>query len=165
MIRKPAGRNHTFVIENQSQLKQFAAQLTGLLHAGDVLALIGPMGSGKTTLTQYLSLELGSKANVCSPTFGLLNEYDSLKGPIHHVDFYRLEPMEIETFAWELESQFHQTQPILILEWADLAPQLSHLWTWQITLSKLPFETHRQMDVIALKEQTNPLAQGLETDD
>ena len=101
-----------------------------LLAAGDVVALSGPLGSGKTYLTKGIALGLGltdSRA-VRSPTFILISEYPG-RLRLYHVDAYRLEG------AAELESlgsdEFMSSGGVTVVEWAErveaaLPPE--HLW-------------------------------------
>jgi len=63
--------------------------LAGLLQPGDVVALSGDLGTGKTTLVQGLARGLGITQPVTSPTFIIINEYRSTP-PLYHVDWYRL---------------------------------------------------------------------------
>ena len=80
----------TSVTETQS----FAADLANSLPAGIVIALIGNLGSGKTTFTQGFAKGLGISEHVGSPTFKLVSEYDGQKGKLIHVDAYRLEGID-----------------------------------------------------------------------
>jgi len=78
----------------------------------------GTMGSGKTTLIREICRLLGVKDNVASPTFALVNEYDSDRGPIYHFDFYRLKSLE-EAFDAGIEEYFYTGQ-LCLLEWPEL---------------------------------------------
>jgi len=80
----------TSVTETQS----FAADLANSLPAGIVIALIGNLGSGKTTFTQGFAKGLGINEHVGSPTFKLVSEYDGQKVKLIHVDAYRLEGID-----------------------------------------------------------------------
>src|SRR5580700_438511 len=59
-----------------------------------VIALIGPMGAGKTTLVQAVAAALGVTEVVSSPTFTMLNEYHSGRLPLYHLDLYRYKDVE-----------------------------------------------------------------------
>ena len=56
-----------------------------------IVAIVGQMGSGKTTLIQSIVSQLGSEDTVSSPTFGLVHQYTTTKGEVIHMDLYRLE--------------------------------------------------------------------------
>ena len=98
--------------------KQIGQQLTG----GEVLALTGDLGTGKTVLTRGIALGLGIPMDqVSSPTFTLIQEYlDSI--PLIHVDLYRLErPSELSALGLE---EYFTPSTIVIIEWAERFPQI-----------------------------------------
>jgi tRNA threonylcarbamoyladenosine biosynthesis protein TsaE len=101
---------------------QFGKQLGQQLTGGEVLALTGDLGTGKTVLTRGIALGLGIPMDqVSSPTFTLIQEYPG-SIPLIHVDLYRLErPSEI--FALGLEEYFTPST-IVIIEWAERFPQI-----------------------------------------
>ena len=92
------------------------------LVAGDVVALTGALGAGKTCFTQGVARGLGAGGRVVSPTFVLVNEYRG-RLPIHHVDAYRTESLT-ELLDLGLE-ELLSGDGVTIVEWADkLAPLL-----------------------------------------
>ncbi len=93
-------------------------QLTG----GDVLALTGDLGSGKTVLTCGIALGLGIPMDqVSSPTFTLIQEYPG-PIPLIHVDLYRLEgPSDISALGLE---EYFTPHTIVLIEWAERFPQI-----------------------------------------
>ena len=82
----------------------------------------GAMGAGKTTLIKVLCEKLGVTENVQSPTFSLVNEYDSPNGTIYHFDFYRLETTE-QAFEIGAEDYFFSNSYCFI-EWPNLITNL-----------------------------------------
>ena len=96
---------------------EFGKRLSHVLTGGDVLALCGDLGVGKTLLTRGIALGLGIPGEqVNSPTFTLIQTYES-PIPVIHVDLYRLEnPAAI--FQLGLEDYF-TPENIIIIEWAD----------------------------------------------
>lgn len=89
-----------------------------LLDRGDVVALIGPLGAGKTTLTQGIAygLGVGNDCYVTSPTFTIINEYKG-RMPVYHLDFYRIEsPLEINDLGLE---EYLPGEGVTIVEWAE----------------------------------------------
>ena len=98
------------------------ARLATLLVAGDVVALTGELGAGKTRFTQGLARGLGVTGRVVSPTFVLVNEYRG-RLPVHHVDAYRTESLT-ELLDLGLEEMF-SGDGVTVVEWADkLTPLL-----------------------------------------
>jgi tRNA threonylcarbamoyladenosine biosynthesis protein TsaE len=100
--------------------RRLGVRLGRLLQAGDVIALVGPLGSGKTTFAQGLAegLEVPPDRHVASPTFALVNEHPG-RVPFVHADLYRLErPEELR----ELGLEAGYDQAATALEWADRFP-------------------------------------------
>lgn len=104
-------------------MHDFAAQLADGLHGGEVLALCGPLGAGKTHFTQGLARGLGiDPSAVTSPTFTLVNEYFGGRLPLYHFDFYRLESeSEVQAIGWE---EYLDEPGVMVVEWADKFPDL-----------------------------------------
>lgn len=92
------------------------ASLAKLLLNGDVLALWGELGSGKTCLVKGICKGLGTKEEVTSPTFTLINEYSN-HCPVYHFDFYRLDS-EDDIYGLGYEEYFYGNG-ICLIEWAD----------------------------------------------
>jgi tRNA threonylcarbamoyladenosine biosynthesis protein TsaE len=85
--------------------------------SGQVFALSGDLGAGKTQLTRGIARGLGFEGRVHSPTFALLNEYDGGRLPVFHLDLYRLETPE-QIIAAGLEEYFHPAG-VSVVEWAE----------------------------------------------
>lgn len=85
-------RIHSAISESASETERWAANLAGLLRPGDVLALDGDLGAGKTAFVAGAAKTLGVKGEVASPTFTLLRNHEAGdKGmPLYHFDAYRL---------------------------------------------------------------------------
>src|SRR4030042_1898350 len=78
------------------RLDILASRLALVLKAGDVVALSGPLGAGKTTLARALVTRRGGEGEVPSPTFALMQRYETPHLTLTHCDFYRLEPSELD---------------------------------------------------------------------
>ena len=103
----------------------FGAAIAARLRAGDVVALEGGLGAGKTTLARAIVSALGYASEVPSPTFTILETYDppAVRLPVVHADFYRLEhPDE----AAELGLEDYRAGAALIAEWPDHAGGFAH---------------------------------------
>lgn len=87
-----------------------------LLGPGDLIALVGPLGSGKTCLAQGVLAGLGVSGPVRSPTFALVHQHRG-RLPVHHVDAYRLNGADdLLDLGWE---EFAGGPGVVVLEWAD----------------------------------------------
>ena len=84
------------------------------------MALIGDLGSGKTTFTKGLALALKVQDNVTSPTFVLMKEYDSpaLDGKFIHIDCYRMESEE-DAISIGIDEKINNNLGVMVIEWAD----------------------------------------------
>ena len=92
------------------------------LRAGDVLALCGDLGAGKTHFVKGLASGLGIAAEVTSPTFTLLHEYPGGRLPLFHFDFYRLESEDAVTGIGF--DDYLDAGGVLAIEWAEKFPAL-----------------------------------------
>jgi tRNA threonylcarbamoyladenosine biosynthesis protein TsaE len=87
-------------LEGPAETAAFGERIAPLLRAGDVIALWGELGAGKTTLARGIVRGLGHSGDVASPTFPIVVPYEDLQVPVWHVDLYRIEdPAEIEQLA------------------------------------------------------------------
>jgi tRNA threonylcarbamoyladenosine biosynthesis protein TsaE len=100
--------------------RELGRRLGAAMKVGDVVALIGPLGSGKTTFAQGLALglEVPAERHVASPTFALVNQHPG-RVPFLHADLYRLET-EAELAELGLEQAFDEAAAAI--EWADRFP-------------------------------------------
>jgi hypothetical protein len=99
------------------QLDSFAGRLALVLKAGDVIALSGPLGAGKTTFARALVTRLGGEGEVPSPTFALMQRYETPRLTLTHCDFYRLEPSELD----ELGLDDAVSEGVVLIEWPERA--------------------------------------------
>ena len=83
-------KRYEIVVHDENEMLAFAERLSHFLQAGDVLALEGDLGAGKTSFTKGIAKGLGIKRTVNSPTFTIIKEYHG-KLPLYHMDVYRLE--------------------------------------------------------------------------
>ncbi|KKC37973.1 hypothetical protein WH87_10010 [Devosia epidermidihirudinis] len=98
------------------------AELADSLVPGDLVILNGDLGAGKTALARAIIRTLGNDAtmDVPSPTFALVQPYDSTKAPILHADLYRLgDPREIDELGL-----LDNPAAIVLVEWSERAPEL-----------------------------------------
>jgi tRNA threonylcarbamoyladenosine biosynthesis protein TsaE len=106
-----------FISVSASETKAAGARLAEKIQAGDVLALVGDLGAGKTQFVKGLAKGLGSTAVVTSPTFTLVHEYQGNRLPIYHFDFYRIESLAA---LWTIGfDEIVFGDGVSVIEWAD----------------------------------------------
>jgi tRNA threonylcarbamoyladenosine biosynthesis protein TsaE len=112
-----------FQTKNTAETIRIGRDIGGLLRPGDVVALVGELGAGKTQFVKGLAegAGVGKSTYVSSPSFTLINEYPG-RVPFYHVDLFRLE-QEKEAEELGLEDYF-QGGGITAVEWADKIPSL-----------------------------------------
>ena len=103
-------------LEGPEATAALGARISSLLRRGDVVALYGDLGAGKTTLARGILQGLGHEGEVASPTFPIVQPYDELPLPAWHVDLYRIEDRsEIEELALDEALD----GGILLIEWPE----------------------------------------------
>jgi tRNA threonylcarbamoyladenosine biosynthesis protein TsaE len=109
--------------KSASETIRIGRKIGRILQPGDVIALVGELGAGKTQLIKGLAAGTGvrSPRYVSSPSFTLINEYEG-RSPFYHIDLYRL---ETEKEAQELGLEEYFTgRGMTAIEWADKIPSL-----------------------------------------
>ncbi|MDD6350929.1 MAG: tRNA (adenosine(37)-N6)-threonylcarbamoyltransferase complex ATPase subunit type 1 TsaE [Lachnospiraceae bacterium] len=102
--------------------------------AGDVIALTGDLGVGKTVFTKGIAEGLGVKEPVSSPTFTILQEYRSGRMPLYHFDVYRIgDPEEMDEVGFD---DYIYGDGLCLIEWAELISDLMPDHYRQITIEK-----------------------------
>lgn len=109
----------TYSSSGPKDTARIAHRVAAELASGGVIALIGPLGVGKTVFVKGLAKALGlSGDDATSPTFTLINEYEGAV-PLYHVDLYRLEnPEEVEELGLH---EYFEKDGIVAVEWAERA--------------------------------------------
>ena|SRR5687767_14082223 len=107
----------------------------------NILALSGEMGAGKTTFIQALCRQIGVKGIMGSPTFSIINEYESEKGPVYHIDLYRCRD-EDEAIRAGVEDCLY-SGCICLVEWPSRAPSLFPEETIRIGITEINDHTRK----------------------
>ena len=106
------------IIKSQEEMRQFAIEIGANLQLGDIVLLKGNLGAGKTFFTSCLINSLqDKKENVTSPTFNIVQHYQTIKGQISHFDLYRIKNIS------ELENiNFREiiSRDICLIEWPEI---------------------------------------------
>ena len=108
------------LLPDEGATERFGRALGAVLRAGDVVALFGTLGAGKTTLARGVLRGLGFEGEVASPTFPIVQVYDGVP-PLWHVDLYRLE--HADELA-ELGLDEARLDAALLIEWPERLPRL-----------------------------------------
>jgi tRNA threonylcarbamoyladenosine biosynthesis protein TsaE len=112
----------TTISHRPAETIAFSQALAPVLRRGDVLALSGDLGAGKTQFVKGLAAGLRYRAEVTSPTFTLIHEYIGGRLPLYHFDFYRIES-EDEALRLGLE-EYLAGDGVCVIEWGDKFPGL-----------------------------------------
>lgn len=112
----------TFIFNSAEETESFGRQFSGNVKPGDVLALTGELGSGKTQFVKGLAAALGATTAATSPTFTLIHEYSGGRLPIYHLDFFRIEDRPAAE-RLGLDEYFFG-DGVSVIEWADKFPGL-----------------------------------------
>lgn len=121
------------------------------LHGGEVLALNGDLGSGKTTFMKGLAEGLKVSETITSPTFVLLKEYamrsqdDGQSGMMVHIDAYRVESLE-DIKSVGIEDYLGRDDVIMAIEWADKIKEILPAKTIQLNFSTIDENTREITD-------------------
>jgi tRNA threonylcarbamoyladenosine biosynthesis protein TsaE len=126
---------HILEIGTKSHQETFSwgKRLSTLLNRGDVVALYGALGSGKTVFAQGICAGLDVQDYVTSPSFTLIQEYEG-RIPVYHFDFYRLESLEqVETLDID---GYMMAGGLCIIEWAEKGEPLLPHERFSVTLKR-----------------------------
>jgi tRNA threonylcarbamoyladenosine biosynthesis protein TsaE len=108
----------TAILNSPGQTIEFGRRIGSQLKGGEVVAVCGPLGSGKTHLIKGIAAGAGAKdpKHINSPTFVIVNEYTG-RLDIYHIDAYRLDSVsEFEMLGFD---DFCYPQSVVLIEWAD----------------------------------------------
>ena len=109
-------------IASEQETEQIGEAIGRAAEPGTVVALIGDLGTGKTTLTKSIARGLGVTETVTSPTFNIIREYKSGRIPQYHFDVYRIgDPDEMFELGYE---EYFYGDGICVVEWADIIEEL-----------------------------------------
>lgn len=117
------------ILADEAATARLGARLASVARGGDVIALSGPLGVGKTALARGVIGALGHGGDVPSPSFAFVQPYDHLDPPVWHVDLYRIEDRS-EIAELGLDSA---SDAVLLVEWPERAGEGA--WPGALVLS------------------------------
>lgn len=127
------------ITKNSTETKKIAVKIGKRLQSGNILALEGDLGSGKTTFTQGLAKSLGVKTRVLSPTFTILRQYKISREKfkiLNHLDCYRIAgASDLESL--DITSLLSQPNSLTVIEWPERIIDLLPATTLKISFITL----------------------------
>ena len=112
----------TMILHSEQEVTEYGIRLGEEAMPGQVIALTGDLGAGKTTLTKAIAIGLGVTEMITSPTFTIVKEYRSGRLPLFHFDVYRNGDID-EMYELGYEEYFYG-DGLCVIEWADLIEEL-----------------------------------------
>ena len=132
-----------------------AQKFASIVKKGDVIALFGTLGAGKSTFSRYFIQKLTQATEIPSPTFTLLQTYEANGFDIYHYDMYRLKSPE-EAYELDIEEAFYSG--VSLIEWPEKIMPLLPKNIWKITIETkgstriFTFETNTEEKAARAKE-------------
>ena len=115
-------KKYTLTTKSEEETMELGRRIGVSLKPGDIIAMTGDLGAGKTHFTMGVAETLGVTEYVSSPTFTIVNEYTNGKMPLYHMDAYRLgDPDELLEIGFE---EYVSAGGVVIIEWADIVEDI-----------------------------------------
>ena len=144
-----------FEVNSIEETTKLGKELGKILNPGDIICLTGDLGTGKTHITKGISEGLGITDNITSPTFTIVNEYNSGRLKLYHFDVYRVsDPDEIYSIGFD---DYIFGDGVSIIEWANyieeiLPKEYLHIY---ITKDLSKGENYRKITITPYGEKYN----------
>ena len=119
---------------SEAETENLGRALARLLRPGDVVALTGPLGAGKTCFARGVVRGLRARGPVASPTFTLVRHYEGHL-PVRHIDLYRLDPEDLEDLDWR---ELFYGEGVSVVEWADKADAVLPRRRYRVHITPVP---------------------------
>jgi len=123
-----------YTTHSEYETLNIGKKLGELLNVGDIVCLNGDLGTGKTVFVKGIAMALSIDEYITSPTFTIVNEYDS-KIPLFHFDVYRISDSD-EMFEIGFE-EYLDNKGIVVIEWASIISEILPEETINVTISKV----------------------------
>ncbi|MFH0992379.1 MAG: tRNA (adenosine(37)-N6)-threonylcarbamoyltransferase complex ATPase subunit type 1 TsaE [bacterium] len=151
------GQRQRFTSPSAEETIRIAAEFAATIRRGDVIALYGDLGTGKTQFVKGVCSAFNVRGSVSSPTFVLLNRYEGVDPAgeellIYHLDLYRTRSLEeIYDLGYE---EFFFGQNICLIEWADQVEQLLPVKHYAVHLMHGEHEYERQLSIEQIEKRS-----------
>lgn len=139
-----------FVTESAEETRTLGRSFAGSLNPGDVVAMVGTLGSGKTQFVSGACEALGVTGHVSSPTFTLINEYAGGRLPVVHIDLYRIRSNR-ELFDLGIE-EYYDGRHVCFIEWADQGVPILPPECYEVTMRHGMADSEREIVIDRRKE-------------
>ena len=137
-------------IANEKDTEKLGENIGQKVQPGTVIALIGDLGTSKTTLTKSIARGLGVTETVTSPTFNIIREYRSGRLPLYHFDVYRIgDPDEMFELGYE---EYFYGDGVCVVEWADIIEELLPEDAVVITIDRGASDEEREYEIEGITE-------------
>ena len=144
-----------FQVNSIKETTNIGFQLGKLLNSGDIICLTGDLGTGKTHITKGIAEGLGINDTITSPTFNIVNEYDSGRLKLNHFDVYRVsDPDEIYAIGFD---DYIFSDAVSIIEWANYIEEILPKEYLHINISKdlTKGENYRKISIYPYGDKYN----------
>ncbi len=133
-----------FVTHGTAETESFAAAFANRLHGGEVIALYGELGVGKTAFVRGLARGLETTSEVSSPTFALVHEYDG-RTPIAHFDMYRIHTLD-DLYSTGFYD-YLDSGVVMVIEWSENVEPYLPDRAYRIRISRGMTENERTLTI------------------
>ena len=134
------------IVADETQTKKLAKEFSGILKPGDVISLIGDLGTGKTFFVKNIVAMFG-QSNSSSPTFAIVNVYEG-KYKVNHFDFYRIKKLG-ELYDIGFDDYLNDDEAITFIEWADMFEEILPKNRFEVTIDFIDI-TKREITISKL---------------
>lgn len=138
----------TFITKSLDETKQLASKIAQDISVGNVIALIGDLGTGKTAFAQGFAKAIGVKEAVGSPTFKLISEYEGSEIWLYHIDCYRLQNTQ-QFVNIGGEDYLAPDNGVTLIEWADIIEDVLPKDTIIIKFNRLSGKSNHREIIIS----------------
>ena len=139
----PALADQGALAMNEAELRDWGRRFGRAAHPPLLVTLTGELGAGKTTLAQAICEGYGVTAEVTSPTFALVQEYESPRSAVFHLDLYRLDgAAQMDALAWD---EILSARALVLVEWPDRAGDRLPPGRVTLSLQHLPDDPGRRL--------------------
>lgn len=134
-----------FISKSAEETEQFGFDFASKINPGDVVFLIGNLGSGKTTFVKGFARGLGIESRVISPTFIVVRTHAIDEGNIktlYHLDLYRLSSSN-DTKSIDLQDMLQDENGVVVIEWPEIGQNLVHKKVWKLSFAVIDEDSRK----------------------